>query len=311
MDVLTDVLETMRLSAAHLGRLELTAPWGLSVEPQGEAAFQLILEGEALLELEGSKDDPIRVTAGDLFAVLNGNKFTLRDAAGSVVTPLEHLLGARQKGTEPSAIFAGGGGARCTLVCGTFSFAHRLDNPLIAALPPLLLIRASSVASVAWLEQTLDFIASESRSERPGASIVVGRLAEVLFVHLVRGHLVATAPAPTGWLGALAEPQVGGAVRLIHEHPEENWTVASLAGRVGMSRSAFALRFCKVVGEPPLHYLTRWRMQKAAVMLREGRSTLAEIALKVGYESEAAFSKAFKRWQGAAPGAYRRAARAA
>ena len=152
-------------------------------------------------------------------------------------------------------------------------------------------------------------MACEAASGRPGARTVVSRLADILFIQIVRGFLSSTPVSHRGWLRALNEPQIGAALGLIHQDPRQPWTVAMLASKVGMSRSTFAGRFAELVGEPPLHYVTRWRMQRAASLLREGRATLADIADRVGYESEAAFSKAFKRWVGAAPGAYRRASR--
>ena len=139
--------------------------------------------------------------------------------------------------------------------------------------------------------------------------MVVSRLADILFVQIVRGYLATLGGDGHGWLRALADPKIGAALSLIHQRPERTWTVGGLATRVNMSRSAFALRFTQTVGEPPLRYVTRWRMQKAAGLLRQGRAPLAEIASRVGYDSEAAFSKAFKRCIGCAPGAYRRSAR--
>jgi AraC-like DNA-binding protein len=155
----------------------------------------------------------------------------------------------------------------------------------------------------------LQFIAWEVAAGKPGAHTVVSRLADILFIQIVRGYLAGLPEDATGWLGALKDQQIGAALTLIHQNPERDWTVLALAEQVAMSRSAFAARFNRIVGEPPLHYLTRWRMQKAAGLLREGQASLAEIAEQVGYDSEAAFSKAFKRAIGSAPGAYRRAAR--
>ena len=137
----------------------------------------------------------------------------------------------------------------------------------------------------------------------------MSRLADVLFIQIVRGHLATLDPEASGWLSALGDAQIGAALGLIHESPESAWTVQSLASSAGMSRSAFASRFTRLVGEPPLHYLTRWRMQKAQSLLRDGRASLSDVAARVGYDSEAAFSKAFKRAVGAAPGAYRRRAK--
>jgi len=307
MDVLTDVLQTLRVKATCHGRLELSAPWGLSVAQSDDAKFHVVLHGNCWLDVEGSEQS-VPLSSGDLVALPHGHPHVLRDDPRTPPQPLLQVLGNGLCRSE-GVISAGGGGLKTSMVSGFFRFEDRRKNPLLEALPPVISLLGENGRAVPWLEPTLKFIACEAASGRPGAQTVISRLADVLFIQIVRGHL-ASLPADTpGWLGALVEPQIGTAIGLVHERPEHGWTVASLASEVGMSRSAFAARFARLVGEPPLSYLTRWRMQRAAVMLREGRSTLAEIAAKVGYESEAAFSKAFKRAVGSSPGAYRRAGR--
>jgi AraC-like DNA-binding protein len=255
------------------------------------------------------------LTSGDLVALPHGHEHVLRDVDGSDVVSLQSLLDctdASERRQQARQLRVGGEGAVTTLVSGSINFEDRRNNPLLAVLPPVIPLLGEAGRSVPWLESTLQFIACEATARRPGAQTVISRLADILFIQIVRGHLAALGEATgdgPGWLGALAEPQIGAALSLVHQRPEQSWTVASLAQRVGMSRSAFASRFTRLVGEPPLHYVTRWRMQKAAGLLREGRSTLAEIAEQVGYESETAFSKAFKRAVGSSPGAYRRASR--
>jgi AraC family transcriptional regulator, alkane utilization regulator len=304
MDVLTDVLQTVRVSAACYGRVELSAPWGFSAEHSDDARFHVVMSGAARLEVEGVEGS-VELSSGDLFVLPHGNAHVLRDSPDTPVRPISEL----RCETGERVVRYGGGGSATTLVCGAFRFQDRQSNPLLNVLPPLVLVRGEEGRAVHWLEPTLQFIASESNSQRPGAQTVISRLVDILFIQIVRAHLAAASGASSGWLRALGEPQIGAALSLIHESPAEAWTVASLAHRAGMSRSTFAGRFTELVGEPPLHYLTRWRMQKAAGLLREGRATLAEIADRVGYESEAAFSKAFKRWLGSSPGAYRKAAR--
>lgn len=159
-----------------------------------------------------------------------------------------------------------------------------------------------------WLEANLQFVASEMASGLPGAQTVVSRLADILFVQAIRAYLAESGARSKGWLRGLLDPQIGHALALMHQRPEAPWTVQSLAADVGMSRSAFAARFTDLVEESPLVYLTRWRMSRASTLLR-GTSGIAEVATKVGYDAESAFSKAFKRWMGKAPGAYRRARR--
>jgi len=317
MDVLTDVLETVRVVAACYGRLEATAPWGIRVRPGEDAKFHVVLEGHARLVVDGV-DEPIELSAGDIVALPHGHAHSLiddpsltaslADDAGVTAQPLEELLVCRPRG-DNSVLRVGGGGQSSTIVSGRFRFEDRRNNPLLSVLPPVITLRGEMGKSVRWLEPTLRFIACEAQSGRPGSQTVIARLADVLFIQIVRGHLASLPVNGSGWLGALADAQIGAALGHIHQNPEQDWTVQSLASKVAMSRSAFASRFMRLVGEPPLSYVTRWRMQKAAGMLRDGKQTLAEVAAQVGYDSEAAFSKAFKRAVGSAPGAYRRSLR--
>jgi len=305
MDVLTDVLETVRVVAACYGRLEATAPWGIRVKPGEDAKFHVVLEGHARLIVDGV-EEPIDLGAGDIVALPHGHAHSLIDDPSIPAQPLEELLVCRPRG-DSGVLRVGGGGSSSTIVSGRFRFEDRKNNPLLSVLPPVITLRGDAGKSVRWLEPTLKFIACEAQSGRPGSQTVIARLADVLFIQIVRGHLASLPANGSGWLGALADTQIGAALGHIHQNPEFDWTVQSLAAKVAMSRSAFASRFMRLVGEPPLSYVTRWRMQKAASMLRDGKQTLAEVAAQVGYDSEAAFSKAFKRAVGSAPGAYRRA----
>jgi AraC-like DNA-binding protein len=307
MDVLTDVLETVRVVAACYGRLEATAPWGIRVRPGDDAKFHVVLEGHARLSVDGV-DEAIELSAGDIVALPHGHAHSLSDDPSITAQPLEELLLCRPRG-DSSVLRLGGGGQSSTIVSGRFRFEDRRNNPLLSVLPPVITLRGEMGKSVRWLEPTLKFIACEAQSGRPGSQTVIARLADVLFIQIVRGHLASLPLNGSGWLGALADAQIGSALGHIHQSPEQDWTVQSLASKVAMSRSAFASRFMRLVGEPPLSYVTRWRMQKAASMLRDGKQTLAAVAARVGYDSEAAFSKAFKRAVGSAPGAYRRALR--
>jgi AraC-like DNA-binding protein len=200
----------------------------------------------------------------------------------------------------------GGGGAATTLAGGFFSTENGSQNLLFASLPPVLHVKGDAGTTVRWLEANLQFVASEMASGEPGFETIVSRLADILVVQAVRAHLAEKGGESKGWLRALVDPQIGRALSLIHEKPEGDWTVESLASEVGMSRSPFAARFAQLVEEPPLRYLTRWRMQKASRLLETSHAGLAVIAKRVGYDAEAAFSKAFKRYTGVSPGAYRR-----
>ncbi|MEZ4224214.1 MAG: AraC family transcriptional regulator [Polyangiaceae bacterium] len=308
MDVLTDVLNTVRVSAACQGRLELAAPWGVSVPAGEHSKFHVVIAGKALLELDGS-GEPIVLSEGDLIALPHGDGHVIRDAPSSPVRPLDELFHDGGQAPCGGQVSVAGSGPATSLVCGRLKFEDPRNHPVLSVLPRVVHLPAAEGRSIPWLESTLRFIACESASGRPGGDTVVNRLADILFIQIVRGYLTSTPHDSRGWLRALTDPQIGASLGLIHAEPEQGWTVATLASKVGMSRSTFAGRFSELVGEPPLHYITRWRMQKAAALLREGRATLADIADRVGYDSEAAFSKAFKRWVGSAPGAYRRASR--
>jgi AraC-like DNA-binding protein len=304
MDVLTDVLQTIRARAACSGRLEASAPWGIALKEGDEARFHAVLDGTLWLRM--GQGEPMQLMRGDLVAIPHGDAHDLLDSPTSPTRPLDDVLRERR---ERGSLRVGGDGARASLWSGRIEFEDRRGNPLLSVLPRVIVLRGELARSVQWLEPTLAILSGESASDRPGAQTVVSRLADVIFIQIVRGHLAMQGREGTGWLAALADAQVGAALALVHQNPEQSWTVQDLAQRVAMSRSAFAARFTRMVGEPPLHYVTRWRMQKAASLLRDGQSTIAQIAAAVGYDSEAAFSKAFKRALGVAPGAYRRAAR--
>jgi AraC-like DNA-binding protein len=306
VDVLTDVLNSIHIQAVVLGRFELSAPWGFSGEGHG-LGFSVVTRGSCWLEVEGHK--PIQLAGGDLVILRKDRRHTLRDSLKSpAISVFDAMKGCRRRGgCQPGGIFTfGGGGAQTTIVGGRFEIEDAADNPLLSSLPPIIHVRGDRGTPVQWLESTLQFMASEMASGLPGAATVVSRLADILFVQGVRAHL-AEGGERTGWLKALVDPQIGQSLSLIHQQPEHPWTVESLASRVAMSRSAFAARFTELVREPPLTYLTRWRMSTASRLLRTGSQSIGEVAEHVGYDAEAAFSKAFKRWTGSAPGAFRRA----
>jgi AraC-like DNA-binding protein len=200
----------------------------------------------------------------------------------------------------------GGGGAQTLMTCGSFQFENGDHNPLLSLLPPLLHIPGGRARLTEWLEPTLRMLAHEARHPRHGSETLISRLIDIIFVQAVRAWVEDQPHDQGGWLGALRDQQIGAALGLIHREPHRDWSVAELAREVAMSRSIFAARFNSLVGAPPLTYLTRWRLRQAARMLAEERLSVGETALRVGYESEAAFSKAFKREFGQPPMAYRR-----
>ena len=308
MDVLSEVLAELRLESTLYARFEVSAPWAVAY-PAGEtAAFHVVTEGRCLLEIEGEREAVV-LERGDFVVLPHGTAHTLRSAGRHPAVPVESLA-AGAAGTM-TAVAHGGGGEAARYLCGAFHFAQAHANPVLSALPPLIHVRNELGCSLPWLEMHLAAVACEASSGRAGAALVIARLSDILFVQAVRAHLAVLPDEAPGWLGALRDPQMGRALWLIHRHPERPWTVGSLAAAVYMSRSSFAERFTRRVGQPPLAYLARWRMHRAGHLLRGGSTRVGTVAELLGYASEAAFSTAFKRWSGVSPGAYRKGERVA
>lgn len=307
MDVLTDTLEAIHIKSLLSGRLELSAPWGIRKAPKSPGFF-VVTRGTCWFEMDGA-DAPVQVSGGDFVLLPHGSSHTLRDALTTTPVPAESLFSGcpERKNCQPGGVFRfGGGGAVTTLVGGKIEFEDGAASPLLRSLPPMIHIRGDQGTPLPWLDTCLQFIATEMLSGQPGASTIVSRLADILFVQAIRAHVAQSGAEAKGWLRALSDPHIGQALALMHERPGHAWTVEALAEAVAMSRSAFAARFSELVEEPPLTYLTRWRMQRASKLLRSSDDTIADVAAKVGYDAEAAFSKAFKRWAGVAPGLFRR-----
>ncbi len=322
MDPITDVFETFRVAAVVHARLEATAPWGLTRDtdsaetakhspqtassPFHLAHFGMISRGNCWLSVEGISQ-PLPLAGGDCFLLAPGASFKLRD---NPQTPARSFCEVAPR-ERIQVIQYGGGGVPTTIVSGLFRFDPVNVKPLTRLLPSLILVRADQAQSFA-LNTTLNLLASEMAELAPGSGLVVNRLADVLFIQCLRAHIASRSEPceKSGWLRAVFDPQVGTALKSMHEKVEAPWTVESLAATSGMSRSAFAVRFKELVGETPLEYLTGWRMHKATSMLKRGDKKLFEVAKSVGYDSDSAFSKAFKRILGVAPRAYLRSASA-
>jgi AraC-like DNA-binding protein len=201
----------------------------------------------------------------------------------------------------------GGGGALTRMMCGAVRFDHPAARNLVALLPEIIYLDAAGTPDLIWMQSTLSLMAAETKQMRPGGEAVITRLADVLIIQAIRWWMESDPSAQSGWLGALRDDQIGRALALIHGDPARAWTVATLADELAMSRSAFAARFTELVGEPVMAYVTRWRMRVAVNALRDEGATVAELANRLGYRSEAAFARAFKRVTGVAPGAIKRA----
>ncbi len=304
MDALTEVLQTTYLQSHFVGRAELSTPWGIEVSQQKHAAFHIVMQGSCWLDVDGLQQS-VWLKAGDLVVIPQGHGHSIRSDRHTQAIMLEELLAKRPPDSDNVLSF-GGAGSKTILACGYFYFEDWDNNPLLAALSPLIVIQGEDGRAVEWLEATLQFIACETTSNRPGAQTVITRLCDVIFIQAVRAF-IANLPEGEGcWLQALKDPSISLAIGLIHRYAEKPWTVAKLAEQVCMSRSAFASRFKHLVGDAPLQYLTRVRMRKAVSLLKHSQDNLTKVAQKVGYESEAAFSKVFKRCMGQSPGEYRR-----
>lgn len=304
MDVLSDILSTIHLGSTVFAQAQLRAPWGIRAEPSDAFAFHVLPRGRGQLTVDGLP--PIDVEAGDVVVVMPGRGHTLVDRPGTPARALQEMLAA---GEFARPIEAAPPEGSTLLICGCFRLAGLPTNALLAALPPMIHTREMGSDVGPWLAQTIKLLTYESLADRPGTATVVDRLCDALFVYILRSHLAGLPDDEASWLRALVDPQIGAALRLMHDAPATDWTVASLATAVGMSRSALAARFGQVVGIAPMAYLTRWRLEKAAAMLHQGAAGVSQVASSVGYDSGAAFGKAFKRIVGVAPGAYRRGAR--
>lgn len=310
MDALTEVLNSLRVRSTVYCPIEIGAPWGLHIAEESGAPFFILTKGSAYLVIEQLK---IRqwLKAGDFLIITKRCACQVSDSPESKLIALEEWL--RRNPPGPDGTFkVKGKGEITNFIGGTFFVENHESHPLLKVLPAFLHFSGAAEKSaengkaVDWLETTLGLISAESAMRNPGAETIITRLSDILFIQAVRAYAATACHDQPNWFAAAADPQVGEAIANIHRAPQDHWTVERLAILAGMSRSAFASRFTSLVGEPPLRYLSRWRMHKAIEMIRENRLTTAEIASLVGYESEAAFSKAFKKWNGQGPGAYRR-----
>jgi AraC-like DNA-binding protein len=307
-DPLGEALHFLRMSGTFYSRCEFTAPWALELPAiPGTLMFHVVTSGSCTLAVPGAAPSPLR--PGGLALVPHGQGHRLESTPAAPGVGLFDL--PREELSERYEILRiDGGGDPVTLICGVIRFDHPAGRHLMSLLPRLIVVDAETSMHQEWLQGTLRLMAYEARALRPGGETVITRLADVLVIQAIRAWLEQDPDGRAGWLGAMRDPQIGRALALIHREPERDWTVARLAHEVAMSRSAFSARFTDLVGESPMRYVARWRMNVALTMLTEGGAALAEIAARLGYHSEAAFSRAFKRTVGMAPGTARAATRA-
>lgn len=302
MDVLADVLNTLELKGWLSSRRELAPRWRYDFAASKDSMFHVISYGGAYLQIEGEAE-PIRVEDGDVLLFPTGHPHALYDDPLSPLTRLVHLDYNPQRGYQ--VVNSEGEGPKLLMLCGAFHFEYPSGFPMLHRLPKLIHIPGAQGQMAQSCADLVRMIARESALQQPGAAVMLNRLTELLFIQVLRLWIDQQAEASAGWIAALRDQPISAALGLIHQAPAHKWTVNELAETVALSRSAFSARFTALVGEPPLTYLTRWRMLKAARLLKN-EIRMETIAEMLGYESEVAFRKAFKREMGLPPAQYRR-----
>ncbi len=306
VDPLGETLHLLRLTGTLYCRSELTAPWGVDMPPiEGCMMLHVVTAGQGWLETEDG--ERFHLEPGTLTLVPHGMGHRLSSEPGARADPLFDLP-VEKISDRYEIMHHGGGGELTQAICVVVRFDHVAARHLIALLPKVLQIDAWDDDTGGWLQSTLRFIAREARALRPGGETVITRLADILVIQAIRSWLASAAEAERGWLGALRDDQIGRALAAIHRTPEKPWSIETLAAEAGMSRSAFCARFTDKVGQSAMQYLTQWRMNLAHTRLQETTDSLAALAAGLGYTSEAAFCRAFKRVFGVSPGSVRRSA---
>jgi AraC-like DNA-binding protein len=324
LDILSDVLRGTRLRGAVFFYLSFGQRWATGAPAASEIAAAVLPGSEHVMEYHVltrgagwvaiAGQSPVRLSAGDIVMFPHGDAHVLSSAPGLQPQLIDvDWFMAHRNDDRPIPINDLGSGltigtpaedAETSVVCGFLGCDLRPFNPLIANLPPIMHLPAGEDGQ--WIIDTLQQAVRASCQRRPGSEVVLERISEMLFVHAVRRYLDALSEQSNGWLAGLRDRHLGRALALLHEAPAEAWTVDELGRRVGLSRSALHERFTELIGQPPMQYLTQWRMQVASKLLCNSKDTIASIALEVGYESEAAFARAFKRSVGTPPAAWRR-----
>ncbi|WP_431982285.1 AraC family transcriptional regulator [Streptomyces qinglanensis] len=311
MDILTEALGSMRTGRPTSVRTNGRAPWGLRLPPVAGAGFHVVLYGSCwLVPLANAPHlAPLALSAGDVVFLRDGPGHILADQPD---TPAEAERPDQFcPGSPLGTLTIGGDGPRTSLLCGNYHLEQGRPHPLVARLPEVVHL-ATRHGRHPELTAAVQLLGAELENPRIGSAGIVPALIDSLLLYILRAWLAEQPPSDTGgWATALADPAVAPALSALHQDPAAPWTVETLARRAGLSRAAFARRFTALVGEPPMAYLTRWRMMTAARLLRDSGAPLTTVAARTGYGSEYAFAKAFKRAYGQAPGRYRREARAA
>jgi len=320
-DVLSEVLSAVRLTGSVFFDVTATAPWVAEAPPSAQIAdavmpgaqhaieYHVLTRGSCWIALvDGAPFEPIQLHEGDIAVIPHGEPHALSSAPRMRAPPdLGVHRRPKDEGSLPFKLRTGTGGTSdAHLICGFFACDVRPFNPLLDALPRFMRIgRGTSSAADGLLDQFIRLASVEISDKRAGAQSVLNKLSELMFIEAIRAYMDRLGAETTGWLAGLRDPLVGRAIALLHAHPERSWTLDELAAGSGASRSGLASRFTQLMGYPPIQYLTRWRMQLAAKRLAERGAKVAAVAQEVGYDSEAAFSRAFKKFSGRSPSEWR------
>jgi AraC-like DNA-binding protein len=319
MDALSELLRVVKLSGAMFYNAQCTAPWCLRSPPSRTFApyvasksshvveFHLIAEGRGYVRL-GEETTPL--VAGDIVMIPHGDSHFMGNGSGATTLDGEASLPALLSG-EMKLSELGGGGEPTRLICGYLACEARLIQPVLAGLPHVVRVHIRTDPSGEWLENSIRHAVSQASNATPGSEVILARLAEVLFAETLRRYLLQLPPGRTGWLAGAGDATVGRSLAALHRRPAHPWTLDELAQEVGLSRSALTERFARYLGQPPMAYLSEWRLELAAEALRATSRNVVQIAAEVGYDSEAAFNRAFKRRFGEPPARYRKTSRAA
>src|SRR5579859_1341088 len=315
MDAFSEILSGVKMHGAVFFTAEFSAPWGLSMPAANVMAaklapgaahlvtYHLVVEGGAVIELADGRS--IELMPGDIVIFPHGDSHHMSSGKGAIRPFPNYGINAKIKSCDLSPLCAGGGGETSRFVCGYMTCDPYLSRPILNGLPPVFKVNIRTDRSGHWLESSILHLVEEAASGRVGSEAMLAKLSEALFVDTLRRYVAGLPDQQMGWLAGARDPIVGKSLGLLHGRIAHPWTIADLADQVGISRSALVERFTRFLSEPPMTYLTRWRLQLAARSLEKTSRGVAEIAADVGYESEAAFNRAFKREFGQPPGRYR------
>ena len=299
-----DVLDVLRVRGAVMANLRARGQWGISIPPTPKATLHAVTSGECWVRVKGRP--PLHQGPGDVVLLPTGSAHIVASApAGSTRAWNKVAAGQAHDPAHECVLDGPGKGGSTHVICAGFEYDHEVARPLLSLMPPVLLLSGRDVAEGSPVQATLRVLSHELAARTPGSATVIDRLIDVLFVQVIRSWLGTGAHSGTAWLQSLRDPTIGRALSILHANPAGPWTIETLAREVSLSRATLTRRFSALVGEPPLSYLTRWRMELAARYLRETDRAVSTIARDVGYSSEFAFSRAFSRLRGLPPGGYR------